>query len=258
MYNRVYQLLRALSARMIAGNQPVFDRARTHALQVLSLEQFLGIDIELALQRNILASCPSLMSLLARVYYSHICIGVMFIVYTYTYLPRPTFQRIRRTIAADNAIAFVVITLWRCSPPRLLPSEYGYLDILHGGGGTQVGGGSAWTQNKFQLTIAAMPSLHFGTALFLAVCLWRFSPHGLIRAVAPVWPAAMLLTILATANHFVMDAVVGAVIPLLGWRYVQGYVARLGELQEWVLGPVVRRMDLVVDEEGFPGKEVLD
>lgn len=213
--DRVYQLLRAFSARMIAGNQAVFDRARDHAISILKLEHCLGLDIELGVQQYVLKSIPWLMPYLAKIYYFHISLGICFIIYTYTFLPPGTFQKIRRTIAVDNAIAFVIVTFWRCMPPRLLPGEYGFEDVLHGA----KGGGNAWTHNKFQLTIAAMPSLHCGTALFLAWCICRFSPHRPLRLIAPFWPLAMFITIVATANHFILDAMVGAMVPVIGWRF---------------------------------------
>lgn len=180
------------------------------------------------------------MPILGKIYYSHISVGVCFIVYTYTYLPPSLFQRIRRTIAIDNYLALIVVTLWRCYPPRLLPEEYGFVDVLH----KDTGGGNAWTNNRFQLTIAAMPSLHFGTALFFAVCLCRFSPHRAVRALAPLWPAAMLVTIVATANHFLMDAIVGAFVPLLGWR-INELMLLLYPIQNWYFRPLTRRLDLV-------------
>lgn len=246
--------MRAFSARLIAGNAAIFDTARLHALQILLFERSIGIDMELAVQRLVLERYPFLMHILARVYYSHICVGVAFIVYVYSCTPRAAYKRVRYALAADNAIAFAVISLWRCSPPRLLPLGYGYTDVLHGG--MNAGGENAWTHNRFQLTIAAMPSLHFGTALLLAVYLCRHAPHRVVRVLAPVWPAAMLFTIVATANHFLMDAVVGAVIPWLGWRY-GGVLGGLSGVQEWMLGPVRRRMNIEeVDEDG--GKVMID
>ncbi|KAK2009291.1 integral membrane protein [Colletotrichum eremochloae] len=210
----VYQLLRAFSARMIAGNEAVFMRAQEHALSILTLEEIFGLDIELSVQQYVLDNMPWLMPYLAKVYYSHISLGIVFIIYCYTFMPSGTFQRIRRTIAMDNVIAFFIVTTYRCMPPRLLPAEYGFEDVLHG----KNGGGNAWTHNKFQLTIAAMPSLHCGTALFLAWSICRFSPHRPLRLVAPLWPMAMFFTIVATANHFILDAVVGAMVVALGWR----------------------------------------
>ncbi|KAF2140839.1 uncharacterized protein K452DRAFT_41533 [Aplosporella prunicola CBS 121167] len=223
----VYQLARALTATLIRDNDAVFALARAHALSLLALEQRMGIAIELPLQQYVLHHLPGLMPLLAKIYYSHILIGVLFLIYTYTYLAPPTYQRIRRTLALDNAIAFLVLSAWRCAPPRLLPKQYAFVDVLH-----SAHAGASWSQNKFQLTIAAMPSLHFGTSLFLAVCLVRFSPHRPLRLLAPLWPAAMLLTVLATANHFVLDAVVGAAIPAIGWRFNRVLLV-LRPLEEW-------------------------
>ena len=199
---------------MIAGHKPIFDVAERHAHQILALEHTLHVDMELSIQRIVLERTPWLMPLLARVYYSHIVVGVLFLVYSYTVYPGDKFQSIRRALALENIIAFTLLTLWRCAPPRLLPEENGFIDVLHGSRS-----GSAWTQNKFQLTIAAMPSLHFGNSVLIALCLWRFSPHWYIRAVAPMWPAMMGLTIVATANHFLLDALVGAGVTLAAYRF---------------------------------------
>ncbi|EGR44606.1 uncharacterized protein TRIREDRAFT_124056 [Trichoderma reesei QM6a] len=232
----IYQLSRAFSARIIAPHPQIYLLAKHHALQLLAIEQTLHIDIEQPLQSYILTHFPKLMPILRHIYQSHIIVGVVFIVYTYTVLPAPLFRRIRRTIAMDNLIAFVVISLWRCYPPRMLPPEFGFVDILHASKQT------VWTDNRFRLTIAAMPSLHFGTSLFFAVCLARFSPHVLVRVLAPLWPLAMFVTVVATANHFVLDLVAGAVVPLLGWRWNRALLV-LERVQEWVFAPLVERMD---------------
>ncbi|KAL2824031.1 PAP2 superfamily-domain-containing protein [Aspergillus cavernicola] len=210
----IYQGLRAISARAISGNEAIFNKAEQHARQILMLEHTLHIDIELRVQKFVLAKAPWLMGFLARVYYSHIIVGVLFFVYCYTFMKRDKFQSIRRTLALENIIAFGIITLWRCMPPRLLPAEFGFIDILHSNKG-----GSAWTHNKFQLTIAAMPSLHFGNSMFIAMCLFKFSPHWYLRLIAPVWPVLMAVTIVSTANHFILDAVVGACVVLFAYRF---------------------------------------
>ncbi|KAL4917998.1 PAP2 superfamily-domain-containing protein [Aspergillus aurantiobrunneus] len=212
----IYQGLRAISARAISGHVSIFAKAEHHALQILTLEHTLHIDVELAVQKFVLNKVPWLMPFLARVYYSHIIVGVVFFAYSYTCMKRDKFQAIRRTMALENVIAFIIITLWRCMPPRLLPEEYGFIDVLHNNKG-----GSAWTKNKFQLTIAAMPSLHFGNSMFIALSLIKFSPHWYLRAIAPIWPMLMGLTIVATANHFILDAVVGAYVVLVAFRFNQ-------------------------------------
>ncbi|KAJ5495558.1 hypothetical protein N7539_000674 [Penicillium diatomitis] len=180
----VYQGARAVSARLIAGNDATFANAERHAIQLLHLEHILNLDIELSVQQAILTKAP-----------------------IYTTLPRRRYEAIRRSLALMNIFAFCIVTLWRCTPPRLLPKEYGFEDVLH-----KSTAGSAWTHNKFQLTIAAMPSLHFGVSVFVASCLVAFSPHTVLRSVAPIWPVMMGLTVVATANHFVLDMVVGVAV----------------------------------------------
>jgi hypothetical protein len=147
------------------------------------------------------------MDILAVIYYSHIIVGVAFYVYCYTYLPHNKYQAIRRALALMNIIAFAILSLWRCTPPRLLPEDFGFINVLHRGNS-----GSAWTRNKFQLTIAAMPSLHFGNSVFIACCTVGYSPHAFLRVIAPLWPVMMGWTVIATANHFVLDMVVGVVV----------------------------------------------
>jgi len=239
-----YQLAGAYSAYRVRGNESIFAIARAHALHVLSLEEKWGVNVELHLQWYILECRPILMPILAKVYYSHIVIGVIFIVYAFTTFPPALFQSIRRTVAIDNLIAFGMISSWRCMPPRLLPPEYGFTDILHSKPQ------SAWTQNRFQLIIAAMPSLHFGTALFIGICLSRFSPHRWVRWLAPLWPVAMLVTIIATANHFVLDAAIGAMVHALGWR-LNELMLLLRPLEEWLFW-LCRTERPTMDEEPEP------
>ncbi|KAK1143884.1 hypothetical protein N8T08_005999 [Aspergillus melleus] len=210
----IYQGLRAFSARQIAGHKSIFDTAEDHAHQILALEHILHIDIELAVQRFVLDQLPPLMPVLANVYYSHIVLGIVFLVYIYTYIPRYKYQGIRRALSLENVLAFCILTAWRCAPPRLLPPEDGFIDVLH-----KNRTGSAWTSNKFQLTIAAMPSLHFGNAFFIAFCLVRYSPHWMVRVMAPLWPVLMGVTIVATANHFLLDALVGACVTMTAYRF---------------------------------------
>lgn len=211
---QVYQLGRAASATLIRGNETIMLTAQNHALQVLALEKMLGIDFEVEIQKAILKHIPGLMDTFRIIYRLHIIVGVAFIAYGYTFFQTNVFQRIRRTIAMDNLLAFMILTTWRCMPPRLLPEEYGYIDVLH------KKPQSVWANNRWQLTIAAMPSLHFGTSAFIAYCLWSFAPrsHRVLRCIALVCPFAMLATILATANHFLFDAVVGVLVPFVSWR----------------------------------------
>jgi hypothetical protein len=160
----------------------------------------------------------------------------------------------RRTMAVCNLVAFIVFTLWPCMPPRLLsnPSvpgpignearSYGFVDTVHG----KEGESSVWTQNKFCNQYAAMPSLHFGYALLigLTICSMPLAPrHRRSRtlavrvtqnrslrlrlpsprrlaclAIGTAYPLVILTAIIATANHFILDAVAGACVCSVAWN----------------------------------------
>ncbi len=68
---------------------------------------------------------------------------------------------------------------------------------------------------------AALPSLHFGWALLLAVGLWQARPSGrrgmaLLAVVALLIPLGQFFAVIMTANHFVLDLVAGAAVAGLG------------------------------------------
>jgi hypothetical protein len=133
---------------------------------------------------------------------------------TSRYFSRSKYQKVRRTIAIDNFLAFAVLTAYRCTPPRLMPESYGFVDVLHP---LDEGGPNFWASNPFQLTLAAMPSLHFGTSLLIGLSLVFCGKHLLVRIIAPLYPVAMFFAVLGTANHWILDCVVGVLVVGVGW-----------------------------------------
>ncbi|KAF2434013.1 integral membrane protein [Tothia fuscella] len=177
------------------------------------------------------------------------------------------YEARRRTMATCNLIAFVVFTLWPCMPPRLLSDKlvegpegavarsYGFVDTVHGDGGE----GSVWTQNKFCNQYAAMPSLHFGYSLLIGLTILTIPlpqhqqkskslsifgsrihvPVPNLRRSACIiagtlYPLIILIAIVATANHFILDAVAGALVCGLAWNY-NHVLLNLLPLEDWFL-----------------------
>ncbi|PYI25951.1 hypothetical protein BP00DRAFT_430780 [Aspergillus indologenus CBS 114.80] len=175
------------------------------------------------------------------------------------------YQARRRTLAVCNLLAFVVFTLWPCMPPRLLSDKdakgpdaalgrsYGFVDTVHGVNGA----GSVWTENRFCNQYAAMPSLHFGYSLMIGLTIMTIPlpPHqrrrtrvaiGPLKLQLPSWrrlgclalgfayPFVILAAIVATANHFILDAIAGATVCALGWRF-NGILLNLLPLEDYFL-----------------------
>lgn len=175
---QTYQLGRAFTA--VTLKEGTVDIARRHALEVIKVEEKLGIFWEIPIQHFFLRH-PLLMTWINWIYsFIHIPGTIAFLVWLYYYTitrnrinePQPgkprgvvsgspagplLYQARRRTMAVCNLLAFVVFTLWPCMPPRLLSDptiegpeadlgrSYGFIDTVHGENGAK----SVWTENRF-------------------------------------------------------------------------------------------------------------
>ena len=62
-----------------------------------------------------------------------------------------------------------------------------------------------------------MPSLHVAWALWCGIAIFVCARSTWVRVAGLVYPFATLAVIVGTANHFILDAVAGAVIVALGF-----------------------------------------
>jgi hypothetical protein len=109
-----------------------------------------------------------------------------------------------------SAAALAIHVAFPLVPPRMLTSE-GFVDTLHQFGPRIY---STDTEHSVANQFAAMPSLHFGWALMVAV--------GFIAIKRTTWslaalahPLVTLLAIVATANHYWLDAAVALALVAL-------------------------------------------
>jgi hypothetical protein len=175
-------------------------RAFEHAREVLSFENWLGIDTERSWQR-IALDHVTVVRLLNRYYASvHFPASIAFLVFVYVKAPK-LVPHIRYLFVSVTAAALVIHLAFPLAPPRML---HGYVDtIAVYGPAIYQSAGVESVANQF----AAMPSLHFGWAVLVA--------YGVIRALRTPWrwlvvlhPAVTLAAIVLTANHYWMDALV--------------------------------------------------
>jgi hypothetical protein len=113
--------------------------------------------------------------------------------------------------------AFIVQWIVPMMPPRLMP-ELGFIDISS----TRPGG--IYSEDELgPLTnqIAAMPSVHFGWSMIAATSIIYVRRHW-TSWLALIHPAATFVAIVATANHWMLDAVFA--LPILAAAFL---IARL-------------------------------
>jgi hypothetical protein len=63
---------------------------------------------------------------------------------------------------------------------------------------------------------AAMPSLHFGWNLLVGIALFTHARSPLWRLFALAVPGGMLVAVVVTGNHYILDPVAGAFVALSG------------------------------------------
>jgi hypothetical protein len=168
-------------------------------------------------------------------------------------------------------------------PAGRLARTYGFVDTVHGPGRE----GSIWTDNRFTNKFAAMPSLHFGYSLLIGLTVatidlshahasdveglpgFRLPGRG-ARSFEPgsergpswnriaccvvgfCYPAMILVAIIATANHFILDAVVGSLVVGVAW-FGNGILLNLLVIEDYVLWVlrIHKPEHIVVDFEAF-------
>ena len=77
-----------------------------------------------------------------------------------------------------------------------------------------------------------MPSLHFGTSLLIRMFIAAYGKQTPLRVLAPLYPLAMLIVVLATANHWVLDCVADICIVVVGWQ-AEWLLLELRPIEEW-------------------------
>ena len=191
------------------------EEARQRAGALMDLERSLGLFWEPTLQAWALSS-RVLVDLMNGIYFwAHMPVIVVIALWLYG-RRRPLYRRIRNAFIASALIGLALYFLVPTAPPRLFP-DLGFVDTLAQSGGVSY---AAQEVGAFVNPYAALPSLHFGWALLLALALWWGRPRrGWGRAgccaAALVLAPAQFLAIVMTGNHFVLDAVAGAAVALI-------------------------------------------
>ncbi|RVU28882.1 inositol phosphorylceramide synthase [Streptomyces antnestii] len=193
------------SGRQLANGHTgeAFDNAH----RVWDLERAVHLPGEAAVQHALLHSDTFVH--LANTYYAtvHFPATVAFLVWLHLRRPRHYIWT-RRVLAALTAAALALHLTFPLAPPRMLDAAH----LVDTGQvyGPSVYGATPQTDSMAN-QFAAMPSLHFGWALMVAV--------GLIAATRSRWrwlwllhPLLTLLVVIGTANHYWLDAIVATAL----------------------------------------------
>ena len=195
-----YQMVRGIADHSVAN-------AFWHTGQIINLEQSLGVFVEPDIQswargQDVIISLANWMYL-----NSHYLVSGGAILWVY-HRHRDRFSQVRNSFLCAMLLALLGYLLFPAAPPRLMP-EWGFYDSV-----AQATGVDASSQSGSALInmYAAVPSMHFGFALLVGGWMYKLSKHQTVRYLWTLYPLLVLWVVIATANHFLFDALVGGLV----------------------------------------------
>jgi hypothetical protein len=204
---------------------PDWGAAMTNARRVVGVEQVIGLGWERQLQDWFL-QLPDLVRAMNIFYFvGHFVLTAVFFVWLYR-RSRDGFHVYRDGFLVATFVAFLIHWQFPTAPPRL--ADVGLLDTLRVLSGIDIGSD---VSESYYNPIAAVPSLHAGYALGVGIGLVQFARASLVRLAGAVYPALVVLTIVVTGNHFVVDALAGMAVLGVGFAAVVALRRRGGRLQ---------------------------
>lgn len=220
--------------------------AEGHGDQILGLESVLRIDIEHSV--NMLAVRTGWLREFSDFYYTTFHFLVPIALLAWLYMRRTAHYRdVRTALSFATLFGLVGFWLYPLAPPRLMPG-LGYVDTAHGPQDLTKPDFGALTELSNQY--AAMPSLHVGWSLWCAVVIFQVTKNHWLRALGALYPLMTTFVVMATANHYLLDAAGGVLVVAAGFA-VQKWIVRVRNRGKAVAVEPVEPV-----EPGEPGEPV--
>jgi hypothetical protein len=186
------------------------DRALANAATVVDFERSVGLFHEAWLQSTF-AGTPAVATFFNWIYiWGHWPVIVATLIWLARTNPEIYF-RTRNAMLLSGSVGLVIFTLFPLAPPRL--AELGLVDTV-----TQSSDAYRVLQPAmFTNQYAAMPSLHVGWDLLIGLAILTAARAPLLRAFGAAMPVLMVAAVVLTANHYIIDAIIGAALTATCW-----------------------------------------
>jgi membrane-associated phospholipid phosphatase len=193
--------------RGLAGDPGAAQTAFANARDVMELEQALGVFVEPAIQAWAMGA-GALVDAAAWTYVNaqtSVTVGAL----VFIYLRRnASFYFVRNMVVAAMLLALAGYVAYPTAPPRLFP-EWGFHDSVSALTGVDPNSGAA---DALFNPYAAIPSMHVAFALMIGLSMARLVARPVLRVAWRAYAVLVTFVVIATANHFLLDAVLGAAV----------------------------------------------
>lgn len=218
----VYQTIRSVAD---AGNSK--NRAYANARWLVNVEKRMSLFHEQAIQNALLGARWFIR--IMNIYYGTLHFVITAGLLVWLYMRRHhAYRRMRNLLGVTTGLAIIGYWSFPLAPPRLYLECDVNMPVLGPEGGLvqpdcfvdtldKIGG--LWSYHSpvakaVANQYAAMPSLHFGWALWCGIVLVRYAQHRGMRVFGYAYPLLTLFAIVVTANHYFLDAAGGTVLLL--------------------------------------------
>ncbi|MEU9158266.1 phosphatase PAP2 family protein [Streptomyces sp. NPDC048417] len=180
-------------------------QALRNADWIWSAEHHLGIAVENSVNHAVNSVTWLIIGM--NYYYATLHFVVTLGVLVWLYRSHPgRYAAARLALFATTGVALLGYYLFPLAPPRLMYGG-GFVDtvMLHHTWGSMASGDLKHMSNQY----AAMPSMHIGWSLWCGLTVFALASVPWARVLGLLYPTVTLLVIVATANHFWLDAAGG-------------------------------------------------
>ncbi|MFE9553336.1 phosphatase PAP2 family protein [Streptomyces sp. NPDC006692] len=139
----------------------------------------------------------------------------------------------RLALFATTGVALVGYYFFPLAPPRLMNGGH-FIDtvLVHHTWGSMASGDLKNMSNQY----AAMPSMHIGWSTWCGLTIFALASAPWARILGLLYPAATLIVIVSTANHFWLDAVGGLLCLTFGFLVSRTWYGSLPHQLPQVVG----------------------
>jgi membrane-associated phospholipid phosphatase len=179
-----------------------FENART----LVDIERSLGLFFEPGLQAW--ARGEEWLLMFANWMYvnSHFVVTTTFLIWLYL-ARNHAFYFVRNMFMVSMLFALLGYLAYPTAPPRFLP-EWGFTDTV----ANFVGESAENTADVLYNPFAAVPSMHVAFALMISIPAIRLVRRRALKVFWAAYPAIVTFVVVVTANHYWLDAVLGAMV----------------------------------------------
>ncbi|MEU5434757.1 phosphatase PAP2 family protein [Streptomyces sp. NPDC020719] len=199
------------------------SQALDNADWIWSVERHLGIAVEQSVNHAVNSATWLIVGM--NYYYAtlHFVVTIGVLVWLFRYHPG-RYAASRLILFATTGVALVGYYFYPLAPPRLMNGG-SFIDtvLVHQTWGSMASGDLKNMSNQY----AAMPSMHIGWSLWCGLTIFALAKAPWAKILGLLYPAATLLVIVSTANHFWLDAVGGVLCLSFGFLISYAWYGKL-------------------------------